>query len=154
VRAAAGRRRRLPAARDTSDEQHREARAAVRGDVGEWWPQAMSTSGGLRREQRGGHDCPRRKQRLTRLPETRAVAATATSRGAIGRGDDDLLRASDDGCSDRPWWHSKTTISSDVVHRRVSEASFDLMVSEASFDLAASRSSSGDKLFDSCLCHR
>jgi hypothetical protein len=80
-RAAAGRWRWLPAARDTSDDRHYDTTTA---------------SGGPRREGRGGRDCPRRKQRWTCLPETRAMAATATSRGAIGGGGNDLPR--------HEWW--------------------------------------------------
>jgi hypothetical protein len=34
----------------------------------------MSSSGSLRRERRGGHDCPGREQRWLRLPEAQAIA--------------------------------------------------------------------------------
>jgi hypothetical protein len=68
----------------------------------ERWPQAMPASGSPIRERRGGRDCPRRERhsgcdcprrerRWPRLPKARAVATTATSRGAIG-GVDDLPR--------------------------------------------------------------
>jgi hypothetical protein len=81
----------------------------------------------------GGCFCLRRERWwLLRPPEARSVAMATTFRGESG-----------DGYGDRLWWHLKTTIST-----------FNLMASEASFDLAASGSSSSDKLFDPCLCHR
>jgi hypothetical protein len=52
----------------------------------------MLASGGLRCERRGSRDYPRRERRWPRLPEARAVVVTATSRGAISGGGDDLPR--------------------------------------------------------------
>jgi hypothetical protein len=54
--------------------------------------------------------CPRHgRWQRSRPLEARLVVVATTFRGT-----------SDDGCSDRPWWHSKITISSDAMHRRVS----------------------------------
>jgi hypothetical protein len=52
----------------------------------------MSVSDDLRREHFGGRDCPRRERRWPCLPEARAVAATATSRGVICGSGNDLPR--------------------------------------------------------------
>jgi hypothetical protein len=113
--AAAGRRRRLPAARDTSDERCHEARAAVTGNVSKRRPQAMLASGGTRREHCGDRDCPRRERRWPCLLEARAVAATATSRDAIYGGGDDLSKARAMMVAVTVRWHAKTTIFSDAA---------------------------------------
>jgi hypothetical protein len=66
--------------------------AQTNGAIDERRHQSILVSGGLRRERRDGRDYPRHERRWSRLPEARVVSATASSRGAISGGGNDLRR--------------------------------------------------------------